>query len=323
MADRTWVWLQPSGELGESNAGLVEGDGEALLIDTLWDERLTEKMLGSLPTSVPITRAVNTHNDGDHWWGNARLPAETRIMSTETALREMRADSPPWQLALLRSVSAVGSRIPGRIGRTSERLSEQFGPFAFGDVQLRYPEETFVGEYEGVIGGRAYRARDLGPAHTASDVIVQVPDAGVVFTGDLLFIGVTPIMWHGPIANWIAALDFLLDLEANAYVPGHGPIATAADVAALRDYWRWVSAAAAEQLRAEVSPYDAAERLIGSAEFDPWREWLAPERLVVNLAAVFLELQGRKPIGKTMRLPYIWQMGTLRTRLAARATVRD
>ncbi len=41
LADRTWAWLQPNGGLGESNAGLIAGEGESLLVDTLWDGRLT------------------------------------------------------------------------------------------------------------------------------------------------------------------------------------------------------------------------------------------------------------------------------------------
>jgi cyclase len=42
------------------------------------------------------------------------------------------------------------------------------------------------------------------PAHTRGDVIVHVPEARTVFTGDILFVGGTPIVWAGPLSNWIA-----------------------------------------------------------------------------------------------------------------------
>src|SRR6266498_2154278 len=79
-------WLQPNGLLGESNAGLVIGDGTSLLVDTLWDRRLTRRMLGAiapLTAEALIRTVVNTHSDGDHWWGNSEVAAE--IIATDAA----------------------------------------------------------------------------------------------------------------------------------------------------------------------------------------------------------------------------------------------
>ena len=50
---RTWAWVQPNGGLGESNAGLIVGDGEAMLVDTLWDERRSAG--SSTPTATATT----------------------------------------------------------------------------------------------------------------------------------------------------------------------------------------------------------------------------------------------------------------------------
>jgi cyclase len=75
VASGVFAWLQPNGGWGESNAGLVVGDGEALLIDTLWGPPLAERMLAAIGerVRVPITTVVNTHSDGDHTWGNQLL----------------------------------------------------------------------------------------------------------------------------------------------------------------------------------------------------------------------------------------------------------
>ena len=84
IADRTWAWLQPNGGLGESNAGLVVGDGESLLVDTLWDARLTGRDARggrAARRRAPARRSrrlFNTHGDGDHWYGNGLLDAERR-----------------------------------------------------------------------------------------------------------------------------------------------------------------------------------------------------------------------------------------------------
>src|SRR5919201_3728692 len=87
-APGTFAWLQPNGDLGESNAGLVVGDGESLLVDTLWDVRLTRRMLEAMAphtAAAPIAQLVNTHSDGDHWWGNQLLGDARRITSTASA----------------------------------------------------------------------------------------------------------------------------------------------------------------------------------------------------------------------------------------------
>ena len=74
------------------------------------------------------------------------------------------------------------------------------------------------------VGGRRVELIELGPAHTAGDAIAYVPDADAVFTGDILFIEGTPIVWAGPVSNWIAACDLIIDLGARTIVPGHGPV---------------------------------------------------------------------------------------------------
>src|SRR5436305_7980941 len=79
-----FAWLQPNGGLGESNAGLVVGDEESLLIDTLWDLRLTRRMLDGFARYVeraPIKWLVNTHGDSDHCWGN-QLVSGAEIIAT-------------------------------------------------------------------------------------------------------------------------------------------------------------------------------------------------------------------------------------------------
>src|SRR5439155_20242033 len=89
------AWLQPNGEFGESNAGVVVGEGEALLVDTLWDPVLTRRMLDSIGAHIgaPISTLVNTHSDGDHVWGN-QLLAGTEIIATHAAARIIQEEKP-------------------------------------------------------------------------------------------------------------------------------------------------------------------------------------------------------------------------------------
>ena len=75
---------------------------------------------------------------------------------------------------------------------------ERFGHFDFGGIKVRNADQTFDRDLTIDVGGRQIDLLNLGPAHTAADSVVHVPDAGVLFGGDLLFIGCTPIVWAGP-----------------------------------------------------------------------------------------------------------------------------
>jgi glyoxylase-like metal-dependent hydrolase (beta-lactamase superfamily II) len=307
VAPRTWAWLQPNGGLGESNAGLVVGDGEALLVDTLWDEQLTRRMLDELReplAGAPLRRAFITHPDGDHWWGNAVLPADVELVATLACDRAMRKEAPPRVLNGMAGTARLLSRVPGRTGAVARRGHAMLAPFHWRGVRLRFAdrvlalsERVTVGERAlpaatlGV-GGREVRILDVGPTHTAADAILHLPDVGVVFAADVLFIGVVPVMWHGPVETWLAALDTLLSLDAAVYVPGHGPPCGRTEIERLADYWRWLREGVAEQRAAGRSASEAAKLLVRSREHARWSEWEGAERIVVNVATMYRNLDG-------------------------------
>ncbi|WP_407285344.1 MBL fold metallo-hydrolase [Streptomyces sp. BP-8] len=83
-------------------------------------------------------------------------------------------------------------------------------------MRARY--QTFERRLTLDVGGREVRLLNLGPAHTEADTVVHVPDAGVLFAGDLLFIGCTPIVWSGPLAKQTdAAYAKGLDFQEAAF----------------------------------------------------------------------------------------------------------
>src|SRR5215212_646743 len=102
--DGCWAYVQRDGSWGWSNAGLVVGDGSSLLVDTLFDLKLTQRMLDSMAAvtlAAPIGKVVNTHANGDHCFGNVLLNDSEIIASSATA-HEM-AEVPPSLLAGLNS----------------------------------------------------------------------------------------------------------------------------------------------------------------------------------------------------------------------------
>ena len=282
VGDGCLAYLQGDGGWGWSNAGLVVGDGASLLVDTLFDLRTTQRMLDTMrdhTRSAPIDTVVNTHANGDHCYGN-QLVGHAQIVSSTATADEM-SDVPPSMLAAL-------NHAPGDVG---DLFRSFFGEFEFDGIELRPPDRTFDGRLELDVGGRVVELIEVGPAHTAGDTIAVVADAGVVYTGDILFIGGTPIVWAGPLSNWIAACDLIVGMNVDQVVTVHGPVTDKAGVTAVRDYLALVQSEATDLHAAGIDAFDAARdigRSIGaSEEFGRLGEF---GRIAVNVEAVYREL---------------------------------
>jgi glyoxylase-like metal-dependent hydrolase (beta-lactamase superfamily II) len=282
VADGCVAYLQRDGGWGWSNAGLVVGDGASLLVDTLFDLRITQRMLDRLADhtrSAPIDTVVNTHANGDHCFGNA-LVGDARIVASKATAEEM-TEIPP---SLLAGLNAD----PGPVG---DLFRSFFGEFQFDGIDLRVPDRTFDGRLELDVGGRPVELIEVGPAHTRGDTIVHVPDAGVVFTGDILFIGGAPIVWAGPISNWIAACDLMASMDVDVVVPGHGPVTDRSGIAEVRDYLELVERESSERHAAGIDAFEAARdigAMLGATErFGDLGEF---GRIVANVEAVYREL---------------------------------
>src|SRR3954468_5098487 len=286
LGDGLYCYLQPDGTWGWSNAGLIAADGTSLLVDTLFDLELTRAMLDAMRPVTdrsPIDAAMNTHGNGDHCFGNELLPEQTEIYAPAKAAEEMRA-APPQLLDALKHAGALGPDFSAYIARI-------FGPFRFEGIELRPPSSTFEGRLELTIGHRGVHFLEVGPAHTGGDAIVHVPDAGVVFTGDILFVEGTPIVWAGPFSNWLGACDRIIELNAPTLVPGHGPVTDASGLQDIKRYLTYVRAEAEKRFEAGMDAEQAADD-IDLGDFAGWGD---PERIAVNVAAAYRELDPSVP----------------------------
>ncbi|HYF47097.1 MAG TPA: MBL fold metallo-hydrolase [Acidimicrobiales bacterium] len=279
VADGVFAWLQPDGGWGWSNAGLVRGDGGSLLVDTLFDLALTREMLEAMApitATDPIETLVNTHANGDHCYGN-QLVAEAEVIASAASAAEMDA-LPPSALAVMTSLD---------LGDAGNRyVRGAFGPFRFDDIEPPHPDRTFSGRLDVEVAGEPVELLEVGPAHTAGDVLVHLPRRQAVFTGDILFIGGTPIVWDGPIQNWLDACDRILELEPEVIVPGHGPLTGAEGVRATADYLRFVREEATQRHDAGLSATEAAWDI----DLGPFGDWNESERIALNVDAVYREV---------------------------------
>ncbi len=286
LGDGLYAWLQPDGGWGWSNAGLIVDGDEALLVDTLFDEPLTATMLDAMRDASGVApegigQLVNTHANGDHTHGNALLP-NAEVIASRAAAREM-AELPPARVAQL----MAGART-GALGPAGAMIAEVFAPFDLASARGRAPTRTFERELSLEVGDKQVLLRNVGPAHTAGDVIVYVPGQRTVFTGDILFIDSTPLMWAGPVGNWLDACDWIISLDPQRIVPGHGPLTDTAGVRRVQEYLRFVDRETRQRFDAGM-PVEEAAFDVALGEY---RHWLDAERIAVNVHSLYREYAG-------------------------------
>ncbi len=284
LGNSVYAYLQPNGTWGWSNAGIVTDGETSLLIDTLFDLKLTREMLDTMRKSIPaashIDMVVNTHANGDHCWGN-ELVADAQIIASARTAEEITTGVSPTQLAMLLKNAP-------QLGQLGEFASRVFGPFDFDNITLTPPTKTFEDELLLKVGDKTLHLIEVGPAHTLGDTLVHIPADRVVFTADILFVGGHPIIWAGPTSNWLRACDRILAMDVETIVPGHGPITDKKGVAEVKGYLEYIYGEARKRYEAGMSAQEAARDI----PLDRYATWTDGERIAVNVASIYRELSG-------------------------------
>lgn len=278
ITDDVFACLQPDRGLGWSNSGLV-ARGPGLVVDTFWDLPRTRELKGlyeGVLDAVP-GRVVNTHHNGDHCWGN-QLFDQAEIIGHRRMEEGMLKESPPEALQAI----ASGAVQP----EGAERFCKALSVYDFSGIQLTPPTTLVDDRMELDMDGLGVELLYVGPAHTIADLLIHIPERGVLFGGDILWNACTPIGWEGTYDNWLAALDLVTSLKPDVVVPGHGPITDLSGVAELRRYLEYVRTEATRFFEMGLSEDEAARRI----DLGPWADWTEPERVVFNVHRVYREL---------------------------------
>jgi glyoxylase-like metal-dependent hydrolase (beta-lactamase superfamily II) len=188
------------------NVGLVLGDDAAMLVDTRSTHPEAAEILRELRevTDLRPTVVVNTHAHFDHCFGNAvMLPCEiwgheACALDLRTRGEEIRASAVRW--------------LTGQAARDA------------ASVEIVPPDHLVRDHRAFHIGGRAVELRHLGRGHTDGDIVVFVPDARIVFAGDLVEEGAPPSFGDAWPLDWPDTLRRLAPFATGAVVPGHGDV---------------------------------------------------------------------------------------------------
>ncbi len=189
-----------------SNAGFVITANSVVVIDALGSPTLAQTMVERIKslTDKPISHVLVTHYHADHIYGlQVFKQAGAMILAHSAAKTYLQSDA-----ARLRLQASRVDLAPWIDDRTELTPADRWID-AVTDLQ---------------IGGIRFGLTPAGPAHTPEDLTIAIEERGVIFSGDLAYMGRIPFVGQADSRHWIESVDRLIGLEPKILVPGHGPI---------------------------------------------------------------------------------------------------
>ena len=219
LTERVYAVVGPYGNRTPENLGnnatfgFVVTDEGVVLVDpggSYQGAKAIEAMIRQV-TDKPVKVVINSGGQDHRWLGNGFYKERgARIIASKAAVADQHARRQD-QLFILGNL--VGEK--GMAG-----------------TEPVYADETFDENMGFTLGGTTFELRKVGPAHTPGDSLVWLPKQGVVFSGDVVYVGRLPgVMPYSNSRHWIQAFEALAALEPVVVVPGHGQ---AADLARAR-----------------------------------------------------------------------------------------
>jgi cyclase len=247
VADGVYAAIAKSGGIASGNAGFVIGDDGVLIFDTFFTPAAVSELIAEIQslTKLPIKYAVNSHYHLDHTGGNQVLVARgvpiiahDNVMIWQTT-KNKRFLPAPAELEKRRADAAkqLAETPPDQKDKRAQLERQIRRLEAMTTITLTNPTMTFSsGAIHLHLGKREVVLSTL-PGHTGGDVIAYVPDANVVFTGDLGWSKTLPNLVDATVNDWIPTLERMLAQYPTAkFVPGHGNVAETADIKEFHDY---------------------------------------------------------------------------------------
>jgi glyoxylase-like metal-dependent hydrolase (beta-lactamase superfamily II) len=207
------------------NIGVIGGNHSVLVVETGMGPGNAEKVLAFASEYAKGRKLylTTTHFHPEHAFGAQGFAGEATYLVNGAQAADLAAKGPGY-LEMFRTLGApVARQLDG--------------------VELVTPDVVYDDTYELDLGGRVVRMRATGRAHSKGDQVVTVPDAGVLFTGDLVEAGQFSIFpWFPPYdvdvsgLRWIEVMRRLIATDPRVVVPGHGDISGPQVLADVRDY---------------------------------------------------------------------------------------
>jgi len=258
-----------------SNAGVVVAPEGVVVIDALGSPALAKRLVAEIRkiTDKPIEYVIVTHYHADHVYGlQVFKDLGAKVIAQEQGKLYLTSETAKLRLEVSR---------------------EELAPWVNDDTRLQAADIWVLNDEQLMLSGWQFDLLKVGPAHTADDISVFVPEENVLFAGDLMFQGRIPFVGNADSAGWIASLERLMTLEPDVVVPGHGPYSTnpAEDLKFTRDYLQYLRDTMREPAL-DLELFDDAYKAADWSPYEGYPLFRAANRM--NAYNVFLSIQSEE-----------------------------
>jgi glyoxylase-like metal-dependent hydrolase (beta-lactamase superfamily II) len=290
VSENCFAVLNEKNRVCDANSGLINLGGGVVVYtqsDLPHGRRMIE-LFGKVWPGMP-KRVINTHEDGDHVWGN-QLFEGAEIIAHRTVKELMPHVADPRETQqLLKAADRFLTRMllktlhPGALA-IAQQLKQDFD---FDGIRLVLPTTVFEERHLLDLDGTEVHLIYVGPCHQTGDTIIHVPKEKVVFAGDVIWRECTPMGWNGTYEKWIKVIDLILSLDPDVIVPGHGPVCGIEGAMEVKAYLGYVREESKRYFGQGLSALEASKKI----DFGPYAGWRAPARLYMNVERAYRELR--------------------------------
>ena len=282
LAQGVW-FVQGNSALGStgnrnfiSNAGFFVTDEGVVVVDALGSPALAQELLREIHRVTPqeLRYVVVTHYHADHIYGLQTLAqAGAKVIGHASAREYLNSDTAQRRLEASRIDLAPWIDANTRLVPADQWLATQETRFRLGSMD-------FVVDH-------------VGPAHTPEDVVVFVPQLGVLFAGDLFFQGRIPFVGQADSRLWIQALNRLMKYQPKIVIPGHGPASTnpMVDMTMTRDYLLYLRKTMGEAAK-NMEPFEEVYAKTDWSRFESIPLFRVANRMNAYNTYLLMEQQG-------------------------------
>jgi glyoxylase-like metal-dependent hydrolase (beta-lactamase superfamily II) len=292
LADGVYAAIHIAGGAAISNAGIVNLGDRTLVYDSFMAPAAAEdlKIAAEVLTGRPVYAALNSHWHNDHIWGNQVFDTGTYIVATEETRRMFIATRGHGAYDEFMAEAEVNLEATRAQLEAAEEENQRRQLALWVDyhqcvvelkpiLQIRPPNLTFV---ERLVFHGTDRSAELiayAGGHTESDAVLFLPQEGIIFMSDLLFIEHQPYLGGGNPESMLQILDAVADLAPKLLVPGHGPVGAVDSLAGMGRYVRTLDGLA----RKMIEEGEAEETIDAMPIPQPYDGWLFAAFFPVNM----------------------------------------
>jgi glyoxylase-like metal-dependent hydrolase (beta-lactamase superfamily II) len=298
LSEGVYACIHKFGGKAICNVGVIDNGEETFIFDSFLSPNVAKQLVDLVEKLglSPIKYVINSHSHNDHIRGNQVFSNEVKIISTTKTAELIKKWEPldieeekKYAPQRFQHFDSLYQTFEGDTNSREYLKIQMWRPYyeilseSHEQIKTRLPD-LFVDEFQEFNGSkRRIQLISKGAGHTASDLVLYLPDDEILFSGDLVFNECHPYLAHGSLPGWKSWLNYLSSLKLTKVIPGHGQIGSKEIIETMNSYILSMENLASQLKNEGLELDDLKDTQIPY----PYKDWWFDRFFESNLAFVF------------------------------------